>query len=186
MKKQFIILFLLISMHSAIAQPKTKSVDAYAIATAELAAIKNKTALGIGGYAGILLNKDWFIALGGSNLLFKHTVNNSSTRFQFNQYGIYAEKHFFNPGNVRFTTALFAGGGWLNYDSKEAGKKFKRDGDYTYVIQPKIAITVPVFKFMQLQVHTAYRFTGGIKSELFSTGNMNGITAGLSLLLGTF
>lgn len=186
MKQQLVILFIALFTQTAFAQNQKKSVDAYAITTAEIASFNHKTALGIGGYGGVLLNKKWFIGLGGSNLLFKHTVSNNATRFQFNQYGAYAEKHFFNTEKVHLTTGIFAGGGWLNYVAKETGKKLKMDGDYTYVIQPRIAVTVPVFKFMQFQAHSSYRFTGSVNGVLYNVKNMNGVNGGVSLLFGSF
>jgi predicted secreted Zn-dependent protease len=67
-----------------------------------------------------------------------------------------------------------------------AQKSTRKDGDYTYVVQPKIAVNTRITKFMQVQAYGSYRITGNTNSQYYQEKNYNGPSAGVSLVFGGF
>lgn len=186
MKQTILLLAILATGSITMAQQKTKHISGYGAATAEITWLDGKPVLGIGGYGGVLINNKLLLGGAGNNLLFKETINGKKEKFQFNYYGLFAEYKLQPQANVHLSAAITTGLGWLENNIKSNEKSRKKDGDYTYVIQPKLAMNVKINKFMQAQTYAAYRITGNTKSFYYDSKNFNGISAGIGLLFGAF
>lgn len=186
MKQTILLVAILATGSICMAQQKTKPIGGYGAGTAEITWLDGKPVLAIGGYGGVLINHKLLLGAAGSNLLFKEKVNGIKEKFQFNYYGLFAEYKLYPTQHVHLSAAVTTAIGWLENDIKSNEKGWKKDGDYTYVIQPKLALNIKVTRFMQAQVYTNYRITGDTKSIYYHSKNFNGASAGISLLFGAF
>ncbi len=181
------ILFLLITAFTvnASAQGK-KSITGVGTGIAEITWVNGKPALNLGGYGGVLINHQLLIGAAGNNIFFKHTVNNQKTSFQFNYYGLYTEYRLMPGKAVGASVALTGGLGWMENNYRDLVKTGRKDGNFTYVIQPKVGVNVKITSFMQVQGYTSYRFTGHTQSTYYQPRNYNGFSAGVGLSFGSF
>jgi hypothetical protein len=175
------------SVHAQTKQTPATSVSGYGGGVAELTFIDGKPALNIGGYGGFLLNRRLLIGVSGNNIMFKHTVNGAKENMSFNYYGLYTEYRFPTQSILQVSAGVTGAMGWLENKLVSSDKnKFRRDGDMTFVIQPKLGLNVRVTKFMQIQGYASYRFTGNTNSTHYTQNNFNGVSGGAGLLFGGF
>jgi Outer membrane protein beta-barrel domain len=186
MKKTIILLFLAAMAMGAEAQSSKSNVTAYGAGLAEIAWVKGTAGMNIGAYGGVLINHRFLIGASGHNLFFKQTVNGKKENFQLNYYGLYSEYRIKPTNAVHISLGVTGALGWQENDVIMAQKSTRKDGDYTYVIQPKIGINTKVTKFMQVQAYGSYRITGNTKSLYYKENNYNGPSAGVSLVFGGF
>ncbi len=186
MKRTIFLLLLTVFSVSGQAQKRQPSVAGYGAAVAELTSIDKKAALNLGGYGGVLINHRFLLGASGNNILFSKTINGSKTDFQFNYYGLITEYKFFPGSFVHFSAGLTSALGWLENDILTADKKKRMDGDYVYVIQPRLALELRITSFMQGKLYGNYRFTGNTKSRYFTPRNLDGAGAGAALVFGSF
>jgi hypothetical protein len=188
MKKLILVLMISASAIISMAQTKKTTVGGYGAATAELTKISGDPALSLGGNGGIILNHKWVLGLSGSNILFNEKSDELKIKYQFNYYGLYSEYRFIPERKVNVSIGLTGAMGWLEQESRNADgeMKMKKEGDFTYVIQPKVGINVTVTKFMQVQVYGSYRFSGDTNVNNFSSKALNGTSAGVGLFFGSF
>lgn len=142
--------------------------------------------MNIGGYGGVLINHKLLLGIAGNNIFFKQKVNGNNEKFQFNYYGLYSEYRFKPENNVSLSIGLTGALGWQENTIGSLLDKNQKDGDFTFVIQPKLGLNVKIAKFMQVQAYGSYRFTGNTNSLYYSPKNHNGITAGVALAFGVF
>lgn len=171
---------------AAAAQQKEKSIVPYGAGIAELTWVNGRAALNLGGYGGILINQKLMLGITGNNIFFKHTVNNRKESFQFNYYGIMSEYRFKPEKRVGLSVGLTGAFGWQENNVMSAKKTGRKDGDFTFVIQPKVGLNVKLVKFLQVQAYSSYRFTGNTHSQYYSSSNHNGVSGGVSLVFGSF
>lgn len=168
------------------AQSGKQHVTGYGAGFTELTWVDGKPAISLGGYGGVLINHKFMIGLAGNNVCFKQTVNGKKESFQFNYYGLYSEYRFKPENPVHLSLGLTGALGWQDNEIKTASKTGRKDGDFTFVVQPKLAMNVKVAKFMQIQAYGSYRFTGNTHSTYYAKNNYNGASAGISLVFGGF
>lgn len=155
--------------------------------SAEMTTINGDLALSIGGYGGVLLDNKWLIGISGSNSFFKYEKTDGEKKLQFNHYGLYAEYRFHPESSVGLVTGLMVGGGFL--DSEDRPGKIGengRDGDFMYVIQPNLTLSVGLTSFLKVELKAGYRFTDNPGSELYDKKNLNGLITGISIIAGSF
>lgn len=173
-------------MSSVNGQNKKTHVTGYGGGIAEVTTINGKAAFTTGGLGGVLLNHKWLIGVSGYNTFFRQTVNGTGESFQFMSYGLYNEFRI-NPSNkVHAAIGLSSGLGCIQKNTVNGKKEYSRDGNWVYTVQPKLALTIAVTKFMQIQAQTSYRFTGNTKSTYYKSDNLNGVSGGITLLFGGF
>lgn len=186
MKKVMFTLIVSAIAMSGIAQNNKAVIGGYGAGFAELAWVGGKAGLNLGGYGGVLINHKLLLGVAGNNIFFKQSLAGKKQDFQFNYYGLYTEYKIAPEKNVHLTAALTGAMGWLENDLAGSKKSGKRDGDFTYVIQPKMAVNVKVTSFMQVQAYGTYRFTGNTNSEFYTRKNLNGFSSGVALVFGGF
>lgn len=186
MKKLFALLAITAMTLSASAQKTKNQVGGYGAGVAEITWVDGQTALNLGGYGGVLLNHKFMIGAAGNNIFFKHSVNGKKENFQLNYYGLYSEYRFKPADRVHMSVGLIGAMGWQENNFYDAHKTTKKDGDYTFVVQPKFAVNVKITSFMQVQAYGSYRVTGNTNSTYYSKSNYNGAAAGASLVFGGF
>ncbi|MCU0388195.1 MAG: hypothetical protein MUE71_06270 [Chitinophagaceae bacterium] len=186
MKRTLLTVLLTGSIAGLWAQSSNKHIGGYGMASAELTFVEKEAAINIGAYGGILLNHKWLIGVSGNNIQFKRTIQDQKVNFQFNYYGLYSEYRFFHANPVSVTLGTTAALGWLTNEVNQEKGQSKKDGDYTYVIQPQLGLNVKITRFMQARLHGGYRFTGNTNSTHYSGKNLNAINAGAGLVFGSF
>lgn len=186
MKKTILLLMISATTISATAQTKKTAVGGYGAGIAEITRVNGKVGLNLGAYGGVLINHRLLIGAAGNNVFFKQTINNRKESFQFNYYGLYAEYRLMPEKKVGVSVAATGAMGWQENGIKAAGKEGKKDGNFTYVIQPKLGLNVKVTSFMQVQTYGSYRITGNTKSSYYTSKNYNGVSGGISLVFGSF
>lgn len=186
MKKTIVLLFLAAMAMGAEAQTSRNHVTGYGAGIAEIAWVNGTAGLNLGGYGGVLINHKLLIGASGHNLFFKQTVNGKKENFQLNYYGLYSEYRFKPSNTVHLSIGLTGALGWQENDVIMVEKTKRKDGDYTYVIQPKIAVNTKITNFMQIQAYGSYRITGNTNSVYYTENNYNGPSAGVSLVFGGF
>lgn len=186
MKKTVLMLMITIMTFSASAQNGKQKVGGYGAGIAELTWVNGKPALNLGAYGGVLINHKFLFGAAGNNVFFQQTVNGKKESFQLNYYGLYAEYRIKPENPVHLSFALTGALGWQENDINSALKTNQKDGDFTYVIQPKIGINTKIASFMQIQAYGSYRITGDTKSTYYARSNYNGASAGISLVFGAF
>lgn len=186
MKKTILMLVITVITIGATAQANKNKISGYGAGIAELTWVNGKAALNLGAYGGVLIDHKLLIGAAGNNIFFKQTVNNKKESFQFNYYGLYSEYRFLPKRKVGVSVGLTGAMGWQENDITSLQKTGRKDGDYTFVIQPKVGMNIKVTKFMQTQVYSSYRFTGNTNSFYYSSQNYNGASAGVSLVFGSF
>lgn len=186
MKKTILMLLIAGTTTVTNAQTKKTTLDGYGAGTAEITWINGKPSLALGAYGGVLINHKLLIGAVGQNIFFDQQVNGTKQDFQFNYYGIYSEYRLQPQKNIHASFGLTGAMGWQENDVISPVKTNKRDGDITYVIQPKLGINFKVTRFMQVQAYGSYRFTGNTNSVYYSYSNHNGASAGAALVFGSF
>ncbi len=186
MKKIIMLLAIIAISAGANAQTSKQHVTGYGAGIAEITYVNGQVAMNLGGYGGVLVNHKFMIGLAGNNVFFKQTVNGKKESFQLNYYGLYSEYRFKPENAVHVSLGLTGALGWQENEIKNAQKTGRKDGDFTYVIQPKLAINTKIAKFMQVQAYASYRFTGNTNSLYYARSNYNGASAGISLVFGGF
>ncbi len=179
-------LMIVSSTIGATAQKNKTKVDAYGAAISELTWVDDKASLNLGAYGGVLLNHKLLIGISGNNIFFRQTVNEKKEKFQFNYYGLYSEYRFNPDSEVGLSVGLTGALGWQENDIRSIEKTGRKDGDFTFVIQPKLALNVKVTKFMQVQGYSSFRITGNTNSRYYTQKNYNGVSSGISLVFGSF
>jgi hypothetical protein len=166
---------------------KKTAVNGYGCGLVELTYINGKPALNIGGYGGVLLNHRFLIGASGANVLFRHKVNGSNQSMSFNYYGLYTEYRMPSTQWYQFSVGLTSAMGWQENKLVSTNKaNTRRDGNITYVFQPRIGVNAKLTTFMQLQGYASYRFTGNTKSTYYNRSNYNGASIGMALVFGGF
>ena len=168
------------------AQTAKTPLRGYGAGAAEITWVNGKPALALGAYGGMLLNHKWLIGISGTNIMFNQQVNGKDADFQFNYYGLYSEYRFKPSRPLSLSVGLSGAMGWQENDLVSGKDSKKRDGDYTYVFQPRVGLNVKVTSFMQVQAYGAYRFTGNTNSEYYTKSNYNGASGGVGLVFGAF
>jgi hypothetical protein len=186
MKKLFLMLAITVSTIGAKAQDSKIAVGGHGAATSELTWINGKPALSVGAYGGVLLNHKFLIGLSGNNTFFDQTVNNKKENFQLNYYGLYTEYRILPSQPVNISVGLTSALGWQENGILTEQKTNRKDGNFTYVFQPKVGVNVKIAKFMQAQMYGSYRITGDTQSRYFTQSNYNGFSAGAALVFGSF
>lgn len=186
MKKTIVVLLITAVSFGVSAQTNKTKLGAYGAGISEITWVNGKPALNLGAYGGVLLNHKLLLGVAGNNVFFKQTVNNRKENFQFNYYGLYSEYRFMPERIVGVSVALTGAMGWQENDIRSAQKANRKDGDFTFVLQPKLGLNVKVTKFMQAQAYSSYRITGNTNSIYYPKKNYNGVSAGVSLVFGSF
>ncbi|MCF1715288.1 outer membrane beta-barrel protein [Flavihumibacter sp. RY-1] len=186
MKKLLVLLAFTALSIGAMAQSNQRSIRAYGAGIAELTTINGKPSLNLGGYGGVLINHKFLIGAAGNNAFFRHKVNGKEEKMQFNYYGLYSEYRFMPEKPVHFSVGLTGAMGWAENDIKNDSKTARRDGDYTWVVQPKLGVNIKITRFMQVQAYANYRFTGNTNSAYYEKSNFNGVGTGVGLVFGSF
>lgn len=186
MKQVFALLALTALTISASAQTTKQHTTGYGAGIAEITWVNGQAALNLGGYGGVLVNHKFMFGASGNNIFFKQTVNGKKESFQLNYYGLYSEYRFKPANPVHMSVGLIGALGWQENDVLTAQKTRRKDGDYTFVLQPKLAVNTKITKWMQVQAYGSYRFTGNTKSTYYAKSNYNGAAAGVSLVFGGF
>lgn len=168
------------------AQTTKTPLGGYGAGTAEITWLNGKPSLALGAYGGILINHKWLIGVSGNNIFFDHTVNGKEEDFQLNYYGLYSEYRINPERRLSMSVGLTGAMGWQENSIASGKDNMKRDGDYTYVIQPKVGLNLKIVSFMQVQAYGAYRFTGNTNSQYYTKSNYNGVTGGIGLVFGAF
>jgi hypothetical protein len=185
--KRTILMFMLSGISIiTMAQNKQTTVTGYGMGTAGISNISGKTSLSIGGYGGVLLNHKWFIGAGGQNIGYNKTINGSKQHFSFNYYGIVTEYRIQPQRPVHLSLGLMGGMGWQENKLVSAKNTMRKDGDATYVIQPRVGLNIKVASFMQIQGYADYRITGKTNSTYNNRNNYNGLSGGIGLAFGKF
>lgn len=159
---------------------------AYGGGTAELNFVNGKPALAVGGYGGMLLGKKWMLGIGGNNLFFSSKSNGKSMDQQFNYYGLYSEYYVVKSDNINLFLGALSGLGWLENEGASTKDRMRKDGNFTWVAQPRLGTQVKITSFMRATAYAGYRFTGDTKSTHYSEKNLNGISLGAGLIFGKF
>lgn len=186
MKKAILFLMITFITMSTKAQKNNLKIGGYGAAISEITWVNDKAAINLGAYGGVLINHKLLIGIAGNNILFNQTVNEKKEKFQFNYYGLYSEYRFTPLKEVNLSVGLTGAMGWQENNIKSLLKTRKRDGDFTFVIQPKLAVNVKVTKFMQVQGYTTFRITGNTNSQYYTSKNYSGVSSGVSLVFGSF
>jgi hypothetical protein len=186
MKKSILLLMITAITVCTTAQTGKTKVGGYGAGIAEITLLNGKPSLNLGAYGGVLINHELLIGAAGNNILFTQTIDGKKENFQFNYYGIYTEFRLMPKKAINVSAGLTSALGWQENDIMSTKKSRKRDGDYTYVIQPKLALNARVTKFMQVQAYGSYRFTGNTNSVYYTKTNYNGVSAGIGLVFGSF
>jgi hypothetical protein len=186
MKKTILMLVIAAITMSAKAQVNKQKVGGYGAATADITWVNGSTSYNIGAYGAVLLNHKFGIGIAGNNIFYKQNVNGKKQNFQFNYYGLYTEYKIQAQKNVHVSLGLTGALGWQENDVISLDKTSRKDGDFTYVVKPKLALNISVAKFMQIQTYTTYRITGNTKSTYYNASNYNGISGGVALVFGAF
>jgi hypothetical protein len=186
MKKLILLLMITAITISAKAQSSKTNVGGIGAGVAEITWINGEPALNIGAYGGVLINQKFLIGASGNNIIFSQPVNGKNEDLRFNYYGLYTEYKLMPKHAVHASIGLTGALGWQENDIINDKKLRKKDGDYTYVIQPKLAVNVKIAKFMQVQAYGSYRITGKTNSVYYSQNNYNGMSAGIGLVFGSF
>lgn len=163
-----------------------KSQGAYGTGAAELTWIDDKPALAINVHGGYLVNHRWLIGANATNILFTREINNKRERFQFNYYGLYTEYRFRPMDRVHLSAGVSGNLGWLENKVGKDQHDLDRDGDFTYVIQPRLTANIRIASFVQAQLFGSYRFTGNTNSTFHSKSNFNGVGVGAGVAFGLF
>jgi hypothetical protein len=186
MKKAILMLVITAAAIGTTAQTSKTKLGAHGAAISEITLVNGKAALNLGAYGGVLINHKLLIGVAGNNIFFKQTVNNKKESFQFNYYGLYSEYRFMPERKIGVAVGLTGAMGWQENDIRSFQKTSRKDGRFTFVIQPKLGLNVKVTKFMQVQAYSSYRFTGNTFSSYCSAKNYNGISGGAGLVFGSF
>lgn len=186
MKKLFNLLAIIAISAGAKAQTSKQHVTGYGAGIAEITHVNGQVAMNVGGYGGVFINHKLMIGLAGNNVFFKQPINGKKESFQLNYYGLYSEYRFKPENPVHISLGVTGALGWQENDIKNDQKTRRKDGDFTFVVQPKIALNTKITKFMQVQAYASYRFTGNTNSLYYSKSNYNGASAGISLVFGGF
>jgi hypothetical protein len=186
MKKVLLMLAITASTIGAKAQNGRIPVGGYGAGTSEITWVNGKPALNVGAYGGVLINHKFLIGAAGSNIFFDQTLNGKKEKFQLNYYGLYTEYRILPSKPVNISLGLTSALGWHENSILTDQKTNRRDGDLTYVFQPKVGVNVKIAKFMQAQLYGSYRITGDTKSQYFTQSNTNGFSAGAALVFGSF
>lgn len=173
-------------MYGTKAQTTKPAVNGYGAPTAEITWVNGKPALSLGAYGGVLISHKLLIGASGNNIFFKQKINGENKNFQLNHYGLYSEYKFQPQKMVHASIGLTGALGWEENELRSQEKTGNKDGDFTYVIQPKLGVNVKVAKFMQVQAFGSYRFTGNTNSIYYTNKNYNGASAGIGLVFGGF
>jgi len=162
-------------------------IGGYGGGSADMTTINGDLALTIGGHGGVLLDNRWLIGIGGYNSFFKYEKPDGEKKLQFNHYGLYTEYRFNPKSRVGLVTGLLVGGGFL--DSEDRPGKIGengRDGDFVYVVQPAVKLSVGITSYLKVELKAGYRFTGNPGAQLYDKNNMNGLTTGITIIAGSF
>jgi hypothetical protein len=186
MKKSFLLLMITAITIGTKAQTSKTSIGGHGAGITEITWVNGKPAMNVGAYGGVLINHKLLIGGAGNNIFFKHTVNGKKENLQFNYYGLYTEYRLMPEKPVNVSVGVTGAMGWQENEILSAQKTRKRDGENTYVIQPKLAINAKITKFMQVQAYGSYRFTGNTNSLYYTNKNYNGASAGIGLVFGSF
>ena len=60
------------------------------------------------------------------------------------------------------------------------------DSDFFTIAEPGVQIELNVFKWMRIGAGASYRFTGGVDLPSFNSGDLDGMSANMTLRLGWF
>jgi hypothetical protein len=190
MKKFMVLLLVVFTGNISNAQSSKSNIaktTGYGGGVAELTFVNGSPALNIGGYGGVLINRRVLVGLSGNNILFKNTVNGVKHNMSFNYYGIYSEYRFPTKSILQVSSGITAALGWQeNKLVNPSRENTRRDGNMTFVIQPKLGLNIRIAKFMQVQGYASYRFTGNTHSVYYNGANYNGASFGAALLFGGF
>lgn len=192
MKRILTCALLAILAQGALAQQTKNAVGGYGTALAEITTINGKVALNVGGHGGVLINHKWLLGASGNNIFFEQKETAGYRDFQFAYYGLFTEYRIKPSANVHLALGLTAGGGMLQhkiYDGSANGNKednWVKDGHWTHVIHPTLAMNIKLLSFMQARVHAGYRFTGNTEGAYYKASNLNGWAAGAGLAFGKF
>lgn len=186
MKKFLLVCLVMVTGIISNAQVRKSANGGYGAAISEITWVNGKPSLSLGGYGGWLINHKFLVGAAGQNTFFKHKVNGKKENFQLNYYGLYTEYKLMPERKVHVSFGLTGALGWLENDVTSAQKRRKKDGDFTYVIQPKVGVNAIITKFMQVQAYGSYRITGNTNSLYYSSDNYNGPSAGAALVFGKF
>lgn len=191
MKRIFTAALLMAAMTSTNAQTTQKSVGGYGTPFAEITTVNGKVALNVGGQGGVLLNHRWLIGASGNNIFFEQKGQQGYQDFQFAYYGLYNEYRFKPAAKVFASVGLTTGAGLVTYKTSETQsgtreKIWRKDGHWTHVIQPTLALNIPLLPFMQARIHAGYRFTGNHEGTMYKAENLNGFSGGAGLSFGKF
>lgn len=186
MKKVNLLLLITAITTSAAAQNSKTKIGGHGAGIAEITWLNGKPALGLGAFGGVLINHHLLVGAAGNNIFFEKTVNGKKEKFQFNYYGLYTEYRLMPEKAINLSVGLTGAMGWQENNIANAQKTGKRDGNHTYVIQPKLALNVKVTRFMQVQAYGSYRIAGSTNSSYNVQKNYNGMAAGAGLVFGTF
>lgn len=186
MKKVILTIIFSVSTMISTAQSKKIALGGYGAGTAELTYVNEKPALNLGAYGGVLLNHKWLIGLSGNNISFKQDAFGVDRKMQLNYYGLYTEYRFMPERKVNVSLGITGALGWLERENLNSEGEMNKDGDFTSVIQPKLGLNIKVFQFMQVQAYGSYRFTGNTNSTFQSGKNLDGASAGIGLVFGSF
>lgn len=186
MKRSILLMVITTITIGATAQSNKTKIGGYGAGIAEITWLNGKAALNLGGYGGVLIDHRLLIGAAGNNIFFTQTVNNKKENFQFNYYGLYTEYRLMPGKPIDVSVGLTSALGWQENNIKNTQKSGKKDGDYTYVIQPKLALNANVTRFMQVQAYGSYRITGNTNSMYYTKSNYNGVSGGIGLVFGSF
>lgn len=179
------VFFSLLYVHS-FAQPGKKSIGGYGAVHSGISWMNNKPVVAIGAYGGVLINHKLLLGGTGNTVFFNHQVNGKSEKFQFNYYGLYTEYRLKPWHSFQLAAGMTGALGWQENQVFTATKTRKRDGDFTFVFEPKLAVYRKVNKFMQVHLQGSYRFTGSTHSVHFPRSHYNGPALGAGLVFGLF
>ncbi|ULQ55932.1 outer membrane beta-barrel protein [Flavihumibacter rivuli] len=188
MKKLILTGMLAFSLSYVSAQSGERNhIGGYGAAVTEITAIDGNAALSVGGHGGVLLNHNWLVGISGYTTFFSKQMEQGKAKLRFNHFGLYGARHFQPSKPVNLSVGLMVGAGTVELNNQsELEKGNKRDGDWTYVIQPDINLNVRIFRYMKVQARAGYRFTGDTNGAIYTRSNLNGATAGIGLLFGSF
>ncbi len=187
MKKFFLVLAITATTIGAKAQSEKTTFGGHGAGIAEMTWVNGQPALNLGAYGGLLVNHKLLIGAAGNNIVFKKSVNGKKENFRFNYYGLYTEYRLMPQKPITASVGLTGAMGWQENDMGTTEKNTrKKDGSYTYVIQPKLAVNAKITRFMQVQAYGSYRITGNTNSLHYTGKNYNGASAGIGLVFGSF
>jgi hypothetical protein len=186
MKKQILIFIIAAISLAANAQKSKTAVSGYGAATAEINNMNGNANLAVGGYGGVLLNHRWLMGAAGSNTFLKKISNGSMAFFQYNTYGLYTEYHINPQSPVHLVTGVMAGAGYLQQEQATTEAKFKRVGEWHYVISPNLGLSVDITRFMRVHTRASYNFNGDPKTNALSKNDLRSVASSVSLVFGSF